>query len=110
MFKELNVKAESILNRFNLGISIIQIIKAIANKVVSKLLDISAELKPPDNINVRAYAFSAFVRIKKAIIELAKILTDNPMRISLEIENFENPLKQITKTDVNNAPINPNNE
>ena len=110
LLRELNVNVESILIKFNFGIKKMQIVKAIKNKVISKVFDVSAELNPPESISVIAYAFSEFVRIKNAIMELAKILIDNPIRINLEIENFENPLKHITKIDVSKAPINPNRE
>ena len=54
----------------------------------------SAELKPPESISVIAYAFSEFVRIKNAIIELAKILIDKGARADM------NSVKYIHKNNI----------
>ena len=51
--------------------------------------------------------------LSKAVIqgvvvrEPEKRFIDNPIKINLVIENFENPLRQMTSKAINNAPKKP---
>ena len=52
----------------------------------------------------------ALVKIKNEMIELVKMFTAKPIKINFVMENFENPLKEITKNPTMNAPKNPKRE
>jgi len=109
-FSDENISFESSLKRLSLGIKIPKNKRVDINKIKRDFIETSAFVKPPVKIKVIAYAFVGFVKIKKDIIELTKRLTDKPIKISFDIENFEKPLSAITKNALIIAPKNPNRE
>ena len=107
---ELKISLLSSLIAFNFGTNNPHRIIADINNDTKTLLETSALENPPVKIRVIAYDFKGFNKIRKDIKAPVKRFTDNPIKISLVMENFENPLRIITRAAANKAPKKPNKE
>ena len=109
-FSFLKINRLSSLIMFNFGMKNAQDKSRMQNIKKSILFEMSALENPPVNIRVIEYALSGFRSIKKDIMELVNKFKESPIRISFVTENFENPLNDITRAALTNAPKKPKSE